>query len=118
MRTLPFDIGFRVVGHRAATRRAVQLSVAFAAYAGCDPQAKVDREAYLSAFLFDGAFADYLKQNRSERAYNGPRGASWLWWDMGTGPAPLERPFGTPDGLPAISSTGTGNSTTTTCSSS
>jgi hypothetical protein len=49
MRSKPFDIGFRVVGHRTATRRAVQHSAAFAGYAQCDPRAELDREAYLSA---------------------------------------------------------------------
>jgi hypothetical protein len=82
MRTRPFDIGFRVVGHRTATRRAVQHSVAFVAYAGCDPRAELDREAYLSAFVFDRGFATYLERNGSEAGFNGPCGAPWLWWDV------------------------------------
>src|SRR5262249_29399771 len=82
MKTTPFDIGFRVLGHKAAARRAVQHPVAFAAHAGCDPRAEPDREAYLSAFVFDRAFADYLGRNGSEAAYNGPCGADWIWWDV------------------------------------
>lgn len=77
-----FDIGFRVVGHRTARRRPVQHSVAFAAHAACDPRAELEREAYLSFFVFDGAFAEHLERNGSEAAYGGPCGASWLWWDI------------------------------------
>jgi hypothetical protein len=83
MRTKPFDIGFRVVGHKTATRRAVQHAVAFAAYVGCDPRAELDREAYLSAFVFDGSFVEHMERNGSEAGYNGLCGGSWLWWDVG-----------------------------------
>ena len=44
--------GFRVVGHRAGRRRLVDWRAALAAYAGCDPKAQLEREAYLSHFVF------------------------------------------------------------------
>ena len=82
MSTAPFDIGFRVVGGKTAKRRAIRHADAFAAYAQCDPLAHPDREAYLSLFVFDGAFAAHLDLNGTEAAYAGPCGASWLWWDI------------------------------------
>jgi hypothetical protein len=82
VKTSPFDYGFRVVGHKAAKRRTIQHSVAFAAYAECDSRADVEHEAYLSHFVFDRAFADYLERNGTEAAYSGPCWAPWLWWDV------------------------------------
>src|SRR5262245_26216208 len=82
MKPSPFDYGFRVVGHKAARRRPIRHAAAFAAYAECDPRADVDREAYLSYFTFDRAFADYLDRYGSEAGYRGPCGAPWLWWDV------------------------------------
>ena len=82
MKTKPFDIGFRVVGHKAAKRRSIGHAAAFAAYAECDPRADIEREAYLSHFVFDRNFADYLERNGTEAAYNGPCAAPWLWWDV------------------------------------
>ena len=82
MKTLPFDIGFRVVGHKTARRRAIRHAAAFAAYADCDSRADIDREAYLSHFTFDTAFAEHLEREGSEAAYGGRCGASWLWWDV------------------------------------
>jgi hypothetical protein len=82
MKNSPFDIGFRVVGHKAARRRPIRHAAAFAAYAECDPLAEVEREAYLSYFVFDRPFVEYVKRNDSEAAYDGPCGAPWLWWDV------------------------------------
>lgn len=82
MNAKPFDIGFRVVGHITAKRRAISHPAAFAAHASCDPRAELDRESYLSAFVFDRAFDRYLTENDSEAAYPGPCGASWIWWDI------------------------------------
>ena len=79
--------GFRVVGHRAERRRAVDWRLAFDAYCSCDDRAKLDREAYLSHFVFGADFAEHLERNGSEAAYNGPCGADWLFWD-------IERPGG------------------------
>jgi hypothetical protein len=80
MKTMPY--GFRVVGHRAERRRLVEHAAAFAAYAECDPRAELDREAYLSAFTFADDFRKQLERDGSERGFNGPCGASWLWWDV------------------------------------
>jgi len=46
------NLGFRIVGSCAGERRLVDWPTAFAAYCGCDAKAEVDREAYLSAFVF------------------------------------------------------------------
>jgi hypothetical protein len=78
--TTPY--GFRVVGHRAERRRLVDHAAAFAAYAECDTRAELDREAYLSAFVYPDDFRRHLERDLSEAGYNGPCGASWLWWDI------------------------------------
>jgi hypothetical protein len=78
----PLPFGFRVVGHRAGRRRAVDWRLAFDAYAACDPRAALDREAYLSHFVFGDDFRTYLERNGSEAAFNGPCGADWLFWDI------------------------------------
>jgi hypothetical protein len=82
VKTWSFDVGFRVVGHKANKRRPIRHAAAFAAYAACDPSAEVDREAYLSHFVFGRDFAVYLKREGSEAFYGGPCGAPWLWWDV------------------------------------
>ncbi len=80
MKTPPF--GFRVVGHRAGTRRLIEHAAAFHAYAECDPRAQLHREAYLSHFTFGRDFVEHLERERSEKGYHGPCGAPWLWWDI------------------------------------
>jgi hypothetical protein len=82
MKTSPFDIGFRVVGHKAARRRSIRHAAAFAAYAECDPRAELEQESYLSHFIFDRDFAEYLERNGTEARYDGPCGTPWLWWDV------------------------------------
>jgi hypothetical protein len=74
--------GFRVVGHPAGRRRAVDWRLAFAGYCACDEQAQLEREAYLSHFTFGPDFAQYLERNGSEAAYNGPCGADVIHWDI------------------------------------
>jgi hypothetical protein len=74
--------GFRVVGHRAGRRRLVDWRAAFAGYAECHPDAALEREAYLSHFLFGEEFAEYLEREGSEKGYSGPCGADWLFWDI------------------------------------
>jgi hypothetical protein len=86
----PTPYGLRVVGHRAGARRLVNQTAAFRAYAECDPRADLDRESYLSAFRFPADLREHFERDASERGYNGPCGADWLWWD-------LDRP----DDLPA-----------------
>ena len=80
MTAQPF--GFRVVGHRAGRRRLVNWRAALTAYAECDPKAQPEREAYLSHFVFGRDFAEYLTAERTEKGYNGPCGADWLFWDI------------------------------------
>jgi hypothetical protein len=77
-----FDVGFRVVGHKANKRRLIRHAAAFAGYAACEPSAEVDREAYLSHFVFGRDFARYMRLEDSEAGYGGPCWASWLWWDV------------------------------------
>jgi hypothetical protein len=80
MMARPF--GFRVVGHRAGRRRLVDWRAALAAYAECDPKAQPEREAYLSHFVFGPDFAEHLEREKTEKGYNGPCGAHWLFWDI------------------------------------
>jgi hypothetical protein len=76
------SLGFRVVGHRAGRRRPVDWQAAFSGYADCDPRAELGREAFLSHFTFGQDFVDYLMGEGTEKGYNGPCGASWLFWDI------------------------------------
>lgn len=85
--------GFRIVGPCTGERRLVDAAAAFAAYCQCDDRARIDREAYLSAFTFPQDFAGWLSQTGSTKGYNGPCWASWVWWDIdaaGDLPAALE----------------------------
>ena len=74
--------GFRVVGSKCGERRLVTHKTALAAYAECDPRAEVHREAYLSHFAYPGEFRRHHAREGSERGYNGPCGADWLYWDV------------------------------------
>jgi hypothetical protein len=74
--------GFRVLGHLAEKRRPVDWQAAFLGHAECDPRAELGREVFLSHFTFGQHFVDYLMREGSERGYNGPCGASWLFWDI------------------------------------
>ncbi len=85
--------GYRIVGACDGERRLVDAAAAFAAYCRCDDRARVDSEAYLSAFTYPQAFADWLGQTGSTKGYTGPCWASWLWLDIdasGNLPAALE----------------------------
>jgi hypothetical protein len=75
-------VGFRVVGHRAGRRRLVDWRAVFTAYATCDSLAHVEREAYLSHFVFGREFAEHIKREGSEKGYSGSCGADWLFWDI------------------------------------
>jgi hypothetical protein len=80
MTTRPF--GFRVVGHRAGRRRAVDWRLAFAGYCACDEKAEPDRESYLSHFTYGADFDEHLKRTGSEKGYDGPCGADVIHWDI------------------------------------
>jgi hypothetical protein len=75
-------LGFRVVGPCTGERRLVDAAAAFAAYAECDDKAKVNSEAYLSAFQFGPGFAEQLKQTGSVKGYSGSCWSPWIWWDV------------------------------------
>ena len=74
--------GFRVLGPATARRRIVDLDTAFAGYAACDPRAEVDRESYLSAFVFGDDFPRHLDETGSTKGYDGPCWTPWLWFDI------------------------------------
>ena len=116
MTARPF--GFRVVGHRAGRRRLVDWRAALAAYAECDPKAQLEREAYLSHFVFGRDFAEYLEREETEKGYNGPCAADWVFWDIDR-PDDLEHALRDARRLAGtLSWSDIGNSMKTTCSSS
>jgi hypothetical protein len=75
-------LGFRVLGNATNRRRLVDAGAAFLAYAGADPKAAVEREAYLSAFWFADDFRRHLDETGSSKGYNGICWAPFLWWDI------------------------------------
>lgn len=75
-------LGFRVVGHAGETRRIVDHAAAFAAHAECDPRAELDKQSFISIFHFPADLRNHFNAEGSERGYNGPCGADWLWWDV------------------------------------
>jgi hypothetical protein len=76
-------VGHRVVGDKWARRRLVNWRAALAAYAACDPRAELDREAFLTHFHFPAdPFRSHCGGEGSEKGYNGPCGADWLFWDI------------------------------------
>ncbi len=76
------SFGFRIVGGAFGERRLVDWPTAFAAHCRCDERAEVEREAYLSAFMFTDDFAEHLEATGSTKGYAGRCGASWLWFDI------------------------------------
>lgn len=74
--------GYRIVGPCSAERRLVDWPAAFRAYAECDPRARVESEAYLSAFTFGDDFAEHLRATGSTRGFPGACWAPWLWFDI------------------------------------
>ncbi|MBI2433926.1 MAG: DNA primase [Candidatus Hydrogenedentes bacterium] len=74
--------GFRIAGPCSGERRLVDAAACLRAYAACNDKARVDSEAYLSAFNYPETFADYLRQNGTTKGYSGPCGAEWVWWDI------------------------------------
>jgi len=74
--------GFHVVGHLAGERWPVDAAAALAGYASCNDEAKVDLEAYLSAFTFGDDFRQLLEATGSTKGYNGTCWSPWVWWDI------------------------------------
>jgi hypothetical protein len=85
--------GFRLVGCLEGRRRLVNAAAAFSGYAACEPAARVECEAYLSAFTFGAGFRRLLEGTGSPRGYAGPCAADWLWWDVDR-PGDAERALG------------------------
>lgn len=77
-----FRKGFRIVGPCFNQRRLVDGCLAFAAYADCDSRAEINREAYLSAYLYGGEFARHLNATGSTKGYIGPTWSDMLWIDI------------------------------------
>lgn len=88
--TTSTTLGLRVVGIAAGTRRLVDHATAFRAHCQLDERAEPARESYLSIFTFPREFRKHFEANRTEAAYNGPCGASAVWWDIDR-PDDLER---------------------------
>jgi hypothetical protein len=76
------SLGFRIAGSCREKRRPIDWPAAFAAYCNCDPRAQVNREAHLSAFVFDEDFCQLLEETGSVRGYAGSCWAPWLWVDI------------------------------------
>jgi hypothetical protein len=80
MTTHPY--GFRIVGTTCERRRLVDAAAALAGHAACDPQAELEREAYLSAFWFGDDFGEYLADNGTVAGYRGTCWSPLLWFDV------------------------------------
>ncbi len=76
------DLGFRIVGPCNGERRLVCWPTAFVAYASLDARAEVEREAYLSAFLFGDDFKQHLDATGSTAKFDGVCGAEFVWFDI------------------------------------
>jgi hypothetical protein len=74
--------GFRIAGPCTGDRRRVDAAAAFRAYCQCDARANVEAEAYLSAFQFDGTFAEHLARTGSPAGFTGSTWAPYLWADF------------------------------------
>ncbi len=82
MNASDFCFGFRIVGDIRGERRLVDAAAAFSGYAACDPRAKCEQEAYLSAFQFAADFREHLSATSSTAGFAGPCWSPWLWWDL------------------------------------
>lgn len=77
-----FPQGFRICGGPHNPRRLVDAATAFDAYRTCDPRARVDQEAYLSVFQFDGRFGEYLARQGSTAGFAGAVWAPVIYFDV------------------------------------
>ena len=82
MSALTHPFGFRILGPCTGDRRRVDAATAFKAYCSCDAKARVEQEAYLSAFQFGNDFAEYLARTGSTKGFAGETWAPYLWCDV------------------------------------
>ena len=79
--------GFRIVGPCTGDRRRVDAAAVFAAYCRCDVKARVEQEAYLSAFQFGDDFAEHLARHNSPAGFAGSTWSPWIWLDIDRDPS-------------------------------
>lgn len=78
-----FNFGFRILGHTSGERRRLDdWNTAYIAYANLDIKAKVEQEAYLSAFTFAEDFREYLTRMGTTKGFDGPCWSPWIWFDI------------------------------------
>ena len=78
-------LGYRIVGSVSRERRLVDYDRAFAAYAACDTQAKIDEEGFLSPFQYGRGFRDRVADSSGRldvRGYDGPCWSQYVWFDI------------------------------------
>lgn len=80
--TTRHPFGFLIRGGIQGRRVLVDAGRALRGYAQCLPEARVEAEAYLSAFHFGAAFREHLTSTGSTRDFHGPCWAPWLWCDL------------------------------------
>jgi len=76
------SLGYRILGSCQEERRLVDHARAFFGYASCDTRAVVDREGYLSAFVFGEDFRELLQSTGSCRGFAGACWSAWVWFDI------------------------------------
>jgi hypothetical protein len=74
--------GFRIRGTVHDERLLVDAGKVWAAYCSCDAKAAVDEEGYLSAFRFDGGFAEHLARTGSPKGFAGSTWSPFVWFDV------------------------------------
>jgi len=75
---------FRLLGARNAKRRLVDATAACSAYAACDPQCELKKEAYLS-FWYGDDFRSYLSEYGTTQGFQGNCWSPYLWFDIDRG---------------------------------
>lgn len=74
--------GFIIRGATREARHVVIATDALVGYATLDKRAKVEQEAYLSAFQFGEDFRQHLQATGSTRHFGGTCWSPWLWFDI------------------------------------
>jgi len=77
-----YRYGFRILGPCSNDRKLVDAAAAFRAYAECDERARIESEAYLSAFQFGDEFRAHMTEHATTRGYTGPCWARFIWFDV------------------------------------